>query len=319
MRDLTGTYRARGENSYTGEGVVGELTLTQVGRMLVGAYHFWEEGCTGGVSFQLPWCDGEVVGEVLRDDLVPRDKAPNYGDEVAGGWDLTLRIGEQNLFGVLIKNEDRAIAMSKNGEHWDYCEVFYRHPTKVEICSPFENLMYQLRELGSSLDARDHGCDDAADRMEGEALAQIKELLDIHPEVSDVLPDLAAQTESGSIAYSGWYIQLDRAQAYVDGVKTDRSSDSDDELSEPFTRLIEQLRKLGSANDAEDHGYDKDANDLRDEAFTSIRELMDRYPRIGEVLGDLARQVTDRTLADCSWSIQRDRAQAYLDGLKAGA
>jgi hypothetical protein len=221
MRDLAGTYRARGENSKTGGAVVGEMRLTQAGSMLVGRYHFWEERDTEPVSFSLPWHDCDVAGEVLKDDLVPRDKMPNYHDPIPGGWDVSLCIGGQNLHGVLMKGG--SIALSVNGEHFDYCEVFHRHPSTIEVCAPFEYLIDQLGELGSANDAADRGYSDVADGMRNKVFERIRELIDMHPEVCAALPDLAAQVTDGSLAYFGWATQIERAQGYIDALKADES------------------------------------------------------------------------------------------------
>ena len=124
MRDLTGRYRARGENSKTSGGVVGEMTLTQAGAMLTGHYRFWEERDTEPVSFNLPWQDCDVSGEVCNEEIVPRQSEPCSGDGVPGGWDVVLRIGGLQVYGVVLSGGDIALS-SRNHEFW-YCEVFHR-------------------------------------------------------------------------------------------------------------------------------------------------------------------------------------------------
>jgi hypothetical protein len=124
MRNVAGVYRARGENTKTGGAVIGEISLTQAGFALAGTYRFWEERGTEPVRFGLPWQDCDVSGEVLTDKIVPRDALPQYHDMPVGGWDVMLRIGSQDLHGVLLADGD--IALSSRSDYFDYCEVFYR-------------------------------------------------------------------------------------------------------------------------------------------------------------------------------------------------
>jgi len=211
---LTGRYRASGENTKTSGGVVGEMTLTQAGTMLTGTYRFWEERGTEPVSFALPWHDCDVTGELCKDEIVPRVKEPSYEEDVPGGWDVVLRVGEQDLYGVVIIGGH--IALSSKSDRFWYCEVFYRQSHTDERRKPFANLITQLSQLGSANDAADRGYSDEAERMREKAFAEIRELLDAHPTISDVLPELRAQLDDGSLAYFGWATQIDRAQRYLD-------------------------------------------------------------------------------------------------------
>jgi hypothetical protein len=215
MRDLTARYRARGESSKTGGGVVAEMTLTQAGSMLDGTYRFTDERDTEPVSFGLPWHDCDVAGEVCKDEPTPRDEPPSYNEIPTGGWDLTLRVGDQDLHGVLIVGGH--IALSTRGDYFSPCTTFYRQPDAKER-KPFVDLIARLWDLGSANDAADRGYLDIAERIRYEASAQIRALLDAHPSIREVLPDLAGQLDDGSLAYSGWSTQLDRAHAHLDAL-----------------------------------------------------------------------------------------------------
>jgi hypothetical protein len=214
MRDLTGRYRARGENSKTGGGVVGEMTLTHAGTLLVGTYRFWEERDTEPVSFNLPWHDCDVAGEVCSDQMALRGQPPAYHEIPAGGWDITLRVGDQDLHGVLIAGGH--IALSSRNDYFALCETFYRQPHTDERSKPFVDLIARLWDLGSANDAADRGYLDVADRLRDEAYTKIRALIDAYPAICEVLPDLPAQLADGSLAYVGWSTQIDRAHAYLD-------------------------------------------------------------------------------------------------------
>jgi hypothetical protein len=73
-----------------------------------------------------------------------------------------------------------------------------------------------LRELGSANDAEDHGHSEEAERIRANAVAAIRELLDTHPVICEVVPDLRAQLDDGSLFDFGWAGQMDRAQAHLD-------------------------------------------------------------------------------------------------------
>jgi hypothetical protein len=67
-----------------------------------------------------------VSGEVCNEQIVPRESEPSSEDGVPGGWDVVLRIGEQQLYGVLMTGGHIALS-SRNNEFW-YCEVLHREP-----------------------------------------------------------------------------------------------------------------------------------------------------------------------------------------------
>jgi hypothetical protein len=100
------------------------MTLAQAGTMRTGSYRFWEERDTEPVSFGLPWKDCNVTGEVCKDEIFPREDEPSYEDEVAGRWDLVLRIGEQDLYGLVITGG--RVALSSRSDRFWYCEVVSR-------------------------------------------------------------------------------------------------------------------------------------------------------------------------------------------------
>jgi hypothetical protein len=195
--------------------VLAEMTLTQAGSMLDGTYRFTGVRDTEPGSFALPWHDCDVAGEVCKDEPRLRDEPPSYNEIPTGGWDLTLRVGDQDLHGVLIAGGH--IALSTRGDYFSPCAIFYRQPD-AKGRKPFVDLIARLWELGSANDAADRGYLDIAERVRYEASAQIRALLDAHPSISEVLPDLALQLDDGSLATSGWSAQLDRAHAYLDAL-----------------------------------------------------------------------------------------------------
>ena len=83
---------------------------------------------------------------------------------------------------------------------------------------PFIDLIGRLWDVGSANDAADRGYLDVAERLRYEAYAKIRALIEAHPSISDVLPDLVAQLDDGSLAESGWSTQIDRAHAYLDAL-----------------------------------------------------------------------------------------------------
>jgi hypothetical protein len=214
MRDLTGSYRARGENSKTGGGVVGEMSLAQAGTMLTGTYRFWEERDTEPVTFCLPWHDCDVTGELCKEEIEPRDEEPSYEGAIPGGWDVVLRIGDQDVYGVVITGGH--IALSSKSDRFCYCEIFRRQRGSDALAKPLAALIAQLSELGSANDAENHGYSDEADEIRSEAFAEIRKLLDTHPAICEVLPDIRAFLDDGSLAHFGWATQREHAQAYLD-------------------------------------------------------------------------------------------------------
>jgi hypothetical protein len=88
----------------------------------------------------------------------------------------------------------------------------------MEKRKPFVDLIARLWELGSANDAADRGYLDVAERIRYEASAEIRALLDAHPLIGEVLPDLAGQLHDGSLAESRWSTQLDHAHTYLDAL-----------------------------------------------------------------------------------------------------
>lgn len=79
MKNLSGTYRSTGENSYTNRELAGELRLEQSGDRLAGTYQFsmnFDDGSS--VSFELPQQDAAVAGQVFE-----TGQEPALADEIA--------------------------------------------------------------------------------------------------------------------------------------------------------------------------------------------------------------------------------------------
>jgi hypothetical protein len=77
-------------------------------------------------------------------------------------------------------------------------------------------------------------------------------------------------------------------------------------------RLRELLTKIGSANDAQDHGCREDADLMRLEASAGIRELMAEHPFIGGLLPGLARSLETRNIEASGWSSLVDAVEREL-------
>ena len=69
---------------------------------------------------------------------------------------------------------------------------------------------------------------------------------------------------------------------------------------------------VGSANDAEDHGYGWDAGRMREEACESIRNLMDQHP-----FGERVRVQQIRLAGPRYQSARRRRFSRYSEGSQA--
>ena len=66
--------------------------------------------------------------------------------------------------------------------------------------------------------------------------------------------------------------------------------------------VVRQLHQLGSANDAEDHGFLLDARRMRQEASTALEELLQQHPFLAELLPELGRELQTGHILGFGWS-----------------
>ena len=80
----------------------------------------------------------------------------------------------------------------------------------------------------------------------------------------------------------------------------------------PLERLVELLTKIGSANDAHDHGCREEAESMRREASAGIRELMVEHAFIVALFPGLARALETRYIEGSGWSSLVDAVEREL-------
>jgi hypothetical protein len=62
------------------------------------------------------------------------------------------------------------------------------------------------------------------------------------------------------------------------------------------------LHQIGSANDAEDHGYLEDAHSLREKNIDSIRKVILEEKWLNDLFPNLIREVASKSFLDYRWS-----------------
>ena len=71
---------------------------------------------------------------------------------------------------------------------------------------------------------------------------------------------------------------------------------------------------IGSANDAEDHGYGREARRMREEFCESIRNLADQHPLLAEFFPGLKEELKTGRFLAFGWSSIALEADALLAG-----
>ena len=71
---------------------------------------------------------------------------------------------------------------------------------------------------------------------------------------------------------------------------------------------------IGSANDAEDHGYGGEARRMREESCESIRNLADQHPLLTEFFPGLKEELETGRFLAFGWSSIAREADAILAG-----
>jgi len=72
------------------------------------------------------------------------------------------------------------------------------------------------------------------------------------------------------------------------------------------------LRMLGDANDAEDHGFLKDAEQERESACFAILELLDQHTFLSDLLPTLREQLASLHILTFGWAEIYDRIGAVI-------
>ena len=90
----------------------------------------------------------------------------------------------------------------------------------------------------------------------------------------------------------------------------------DPKQREILAEAARHLHALGSANDAEDHGYHEDARRMRADACTALRELLEQHPFLGELLPSLREELDSGHILGFGWSTLLDALEAYLSAVK---
>jgi len=72
------------------------------------------------------------------------------------------------------------------------------------------------------------------------------------------------------------------------------------------------LGQIGSANDAEDHGYRDDARRMQEESCANIERLLRDSPFLAGLFPRLEAQAKDKSLFIVEWAIIRRKIDALL-------
>ncbi|MBN1320495.1 MAG: hypothetical protein JXA87_06610 [Thermoleophilia bacterium] len=89
---------------------------------------------------------------------------------------------------------------------------------------------------------------------------------------------------------------------------------AEDERRLVLTHLQRLLSTIGSANDAEDHGYGDDAASMREESSEAIRSLIAEHPLLEEVLPDLRRELDTGHVFGFGWADLYRATEVLLAG-----
>ena len=76
--------------------------------------------------------------------------------------------------------------------------------------------------------------------------------------------------------------------------------------------LRDLLRSIGSANDAEDHGYKEDAQRMRKDSSEAIRGLISEHAFLAEIFPKLPWELETQHILGFGWAELYDRVDANL-------
>ncbi len=77
--------------------------------------------------------------------------------------------------------------------------------------------------------------------------------------------------------------------------------------------LEDLLQKIGSANDAEDHGYSEDAARMRRDACQAIQELISQHVFLTELFPKINWELDTQHILGFGWAELCNRVDAYLE------
>jgi hypothetical protein len=86
----------------------------------------------------------------------------------------------------------------------------------------------------------------------------------------------------------------------------------DPQQREILGEAASHLHAIGSANDAEDHNYKEDARRMRADACAALRDLLEQYPFLGDLLPELQGELNSGHILGFGWSTLLDAVEAYL-------
>ena len=78
--------------------------------------------------------------------------------------------------------------------------------------------------------------------------------------------------------------------------------------------LSDHLQRLGSANDAADHGCGEEAERMRTEACASISQLLEQHPFLADLLPSLRQELDTGNIQWFGWSRLLDEIEPHLEG-----
>jgi len=72
------------------------------------------------------------------------------------------------------------------------------------------------------------------------------------------------------------------------------------------------LQRIGSANDAEDHGYRQDAQRMRRDACAALQALLVGHPFLGALVPRLRQELDSGHILGFGWSVLLDDIERHL-------
>lgn len=85
-----------------------------------------------------------------------------------------------------------------------------------------------------------------------------------------------------------------------------------DERKAILSTLRDLLETIGSANDAEDHGYTEDADRMRKDSCEAIRGLMAEHAFLAEIFPKLQWELDTQHILVFGWAELYDGVNAHL-------
>jgi hypothetical protein len=115
---------------------------------------------------------------------------------------------------------------------------------------------------------------------------------------------LPLQGENGDKKYQTWNF---------DNILFKQKEDEMDELQrEVLMELGSLLSTMGSANDAEDHGYCDDAERMRQESCDAMQRLLTDHAFLGTLIPNLEEEMKTGHIFNFGWSNLRQQVETAL-------